>query len=810
MVKNFFRRIVPVCLSLALMVFSVSAAFGASAATPSYTHLTGAANVEKPSVGGALQVLGKNGQKTLCDQNGNPIQLRGMSTHGLQWYPGILNNDAFAALSRDWDCNVVRLAMYVGEDGYATDPSLKGDVVQGIKLAIANDMYVIVDWHVETPGDPTAPVYSGALDFFKQISTMFPNDPNIIYEIANEPNSNPPGITNDAAGWQKVKAYAEPIIKMLRDAGNKNLIAVGSPNWSQRPDLAADDPIDDPNIVYTFHFYTGTHPTSDNDTDRTNIMSNVRYALEHGVAVFATEWGTSNADGTGGPFLDKADAWLDFLNANNISWCNWSLSNKNETSAAFLGYVSGQSEATSLDPGEGKAWPIQSLSVSGEYARARIKGIDYNPIDRSGGFSTTAFDFNDGTVQGFGLNGDSPIKTVALSNANNALKLTGLSASSDTSATNYWANVRISADSAPAASKIDIFGAKKLTIDVLTAAPATVAIAAIPQSATHGWANPTDAVKVSPGDFTLQSDGTYKATVTITPADSPNFDSIASDKNDSTLTNLILFVGADTDSVSLDNITFSGTRSAGTSPVLSDPLGTTAFPSTFESATRDGWDWDAASGVKGPLTLAKADGSDALSWDCTYPTVKPTDNWASAPRLILANINTTRGDNRYLTFDFYLKPTVATKGGLSINLAFAPPALSYWAQCSDTFDIPLSDLEATAKTPDGLYRYFVSFDLTKIADGKALAPDTLLRDITIVVADNNSDFSGTMYLDNVKFQKTAVEETSSPIGNQAPGSSSAPGKVKNPPTGGAALPAAGVIAAGAAVVTLVFTRRKHR
>ena len=36
------------------------------------------------------------------------------------------------------------------------------------------------------------------------------------------------------------------------------LIIVGSPNWSQRPDLAADDPIDDDNVIYSVHFYTGT------------------------------------------------------------------------------------------------------------------------------------------------------------------------------------------------------------------------------------------------------------------------------------------------------------------------------------------------------------------------------------------------------------------------------------------------------------------------------------------------------------------------------------------------------------------------
>src|SRR5690625_6044262 len=85
---------------------------------------------------------------------------------------------------------------------------------------------------------------------------------------------------------------------MLRNNGNENVIIVGSPNWSQRPDLAADNPIDDNNTMYSVHFYTGTHGPSKNSTDRENVMSNTRYALENGVAVFATEWGTRDRKST--------------------------------------------------------------------------------------------------------------------------------------------------------------------------------------------------------------------------------------------------------------------------------------------------------------------------------------------------------------------------------------------------------------------------------------------------------------------------------------------------------------------------------
>ncbi|MDE4542828.1 cellulase family glycosylhydrolase [Thermoanaerobacterium sp. R66] len=369
----FVGTLVIFAIIISLILKNTSLTFG-SYDREKFPHLIGNSMVKKPSLAGRLKIIEIGGRKTLGDQHGNPIQLRGMSTHGLQWFPQIINNNAFSALSKDWEANVIRLAMYVGEGGYSTDPSVKEKVIEGINLAIKNDMYVIVDWHVLNPGDPNAKIYSGAKEFFKEIASKYPNDLHIIYELANEPNPTESDITNDITGWEKVKKYAEPIIKMLRDMGNENIIIVGSPEWSTRPDLAVNDPINDKNVMYSAHFYTGSASVWENG-NKGHIARNIEKALGNGLAVFVTEWGTSEASGDGGPYLNEADEWLEFLNSNNISWVNWSLANKNEASAAFL-------PTTSLDPGNGKVWAVNQLSLSGEYVRARIKGISYKPISR--------------------------------------------------------------------------------------------------------------------------------------------------------------------------------------------------------------------------------------------------------------------------------------------------------------------------------------------------------------------------------------------------------------------------------------------
>ncbi len=700
------------------------------------SYLYGNELVKKPSEAGALQVIEYNGIKTLGDEEGNPIQLRGMSTHGLQWFPEILNENAFAALANDWEANVIRLAMYVGEDGYATDPdTIKERIIQGIELAKKYDMYVIVDWHVHAPGDPTDPIYEGAQEFFKEISELYPNDPHIVYELCNEPN----GIPNDETGWQIVKNYAEPIIEMLRKNGNENIVIVGSPNWSQRPDLAADDPIDDKNTVYTLHFYAGTHEPSPDSY----VMKNAIYALEHGAPIFVSEWGTSEATGDGGPYIEESDEWLKFLNANNVSWVNWSLTNKNEKSAAFTPYIYGESEATDLDPGPDQIWSPEELSVSGEYVRTRIKGIEYEPIDRSY-YYTTLWDFDDGTTQGFVVNSDSPVTDVSLTNEENRLKISGLDASNDVSEDGFWNNLRISADNW--GNAVDITEAEKIMIDVILKSPATVSIAAIPQGPGNDWwTNPARAVRLFPNDFVKQVDGTYKAVLTITAEDSPGLEIIGTSDTDNTIQNIVLFVGTEgADVIYLDNFKVSGKKIE--IPIIHDPLGEAKLPSDFEDGTRQGWKWSSDSAVQTALTIEEANDSKALSWEVAYPEVKPSVTWASAPRLDFWMDGLKRRDKNFLFFDFYLAPDRASEGIIEINLAFQPPSAGYWAQATDTYQIDLSDLDSATVTNDGLYHYEVKIDLNSAPN---IEDNTDLRNMLLIFVDVNSDFAGKMYIDNV-------------------------------------------------------------
>jgi endoglucanase len=139
----------------------------------------------------------------------------------------------------------------------------------------------------------------------------------VLYEICNEPNGN--------VTWNdNVKPYAETVIPVIRTNTNA-IILVGGPTWSQDLHEAAKNPINAENIMYTCHFYAGTHT----DWLRQRIA-------DCGLPVFVSEWGTSAADGNGGVYLDEAQRWIDFMSERGISWANWSLCDKNESSAALV------------------------------------------------------------------------------------------------------------------------------------------------------------------------------------------------------------------------------------------------------------------------------------------------------------------------------------------------------------------------------------------------------------------------------------------------------------------------------------------
>lgn len=288
------------------------------------------------SENGWLQVKGTQ----LCNEDGKPVALHGMSSHGLQWFGQFAGEQSIKNTAK-YGANLFRVAMYTGENGYLSQPDkIKKQAIAAIDAAIKQDMYVIIDWHILSDGNPMDHLTESKA-FFAEIAKRYRNEPAVIYEICNEPNG--------SASWSgDIKPYATELVETIRKHSKKGIILIGSSTWSQDVHLAAADPVPGDNLMYTLHFYAGTHGQW--------LRDRAGDALKSGLPLFVSEWGTSSADGSGGVFLDESKKWLDFLDKNGISWANWSLCDKDETSAALKPGVSPD-----------KPWSRSDLSESGKF-----------------------------------------------------------------------------------------------------------------------------------------------------------------------------------------------------------------------------------------------------------------------------------------------------------------------------------------------------------------------------------------------------------------------------------------------------------
>ncbi|MBK9989528.1 MAG: glycoside hydrolase family 5 protein [Verrucomicrobia bacterium] len=289
---------------------------------------------------GALRVV----DRQLCDHAGQPVVLRGISTHDLKWFGRFVNRESIRSLAQDWNVTVLRCAVYLTT--YLPNRELEQRIDLIVSACEENGIYCIIDWHVLSERNPQT-TEAEARTFFARKAAQYRTKPHVLYEICNEPNG------TEVTWRENVKPYAEAIIPVIRERAPDSLIIVGTPTWSQDVDIAAQEPLAFENIVYAMHFYAGTHGEE--------LRDKIRKASER-IAIFCSEWGTTLASGDGGPFPKESGVWLDFVESRGISWCNWSLSDANEASALF------RPSASSAG-----GWTESDLTASGQFVRARLQ-----------------------------------------------------------------------------------------------------------------------------------------------------------------------------------------------------------------------------------------------------------------------------------------------------------------------------------------------------------------------------------------------------------------------------------------------------
>lgn len=259
---------------------------------------------------------------------GNEVQVQGMSLFwsisekdgGQFWTKDIVDG-----LVQKQNIQIIRAPMGVDEDwnegNYFTKTDYYGGLMDNVvQAAIDNDIYVIIDYHSHKAHENP----DNAKKFFETMASKWGKYDNVIFEIYNEPTS---------ASWGSVKSYAETVLSVIRKYSD-NLVVVGNHDWDQHPDDAIGNAINDKNVAYTFHFYAGEDQwrhTIDNQG------ANAEKAMNAGLSVFVTEWGTSAPSGNGGFNTSYSTQWVNWMNQHKLSGANWSVSTKGETASYFSG-----------------------------------------------------------------------------------------------------------------------------------------------------------------------------------------------------------------------------------------------------------------------------------------------------------------------------------------------------------------------------------------------------------------------------------------------------------------------------------------
>lgn len=322
-----------------------------------------------PGTGGPVGKYGRlqvDGCK-IKDKNNEPVSLAGVSFFSSCFKCGadFYDRKCVRWLKKDWNAFIVRVALNLWEgDWNLKNPQENLDrAVRVIDAAIEADIYVLIDWHDHYANNHEP----CAIEFFDLISKRYASFDHVVYEIFNEPMGSIESQGTIGLDWRKqIKPYSERVIATIRHNDPEKLIVVGTPNWSQHVDVAAEDPITDINVAYALHFYADAHE------DHAPAIQ----AMKNGKALFVTEWGTCWHDGHGEPNVKSTLGWMEFLKTHAISHCNWAVANQNHWSltrdraqGATRGRVCKGASILAPDVSKLDNWEQSDLSDSGQLVK---------------------------------------------------------------------------------------------------------------------------------------------------------------------------------------------------------------------------------------------------------------------------------------------------------------------------------------------------------------------------------------------------------------------------------------------------------
>jgi endoglucanase len=226
------------------------------------------ASSDDPAV--ARGILRRAGTE-IVDEAGQPVRLRGVAFGNEVWSGRALPTRHHAEIDfarvRAMGMNAVRFYMFVGTFEDARAPGVYKEagwrwLDDNLAWARRHGVYLVLNMHVPPGGFQSMgegrklweePANQDRLvALWRAIAARYAHEPMIAgYDLLNEP-----GVTRSKSQWQ---ALATRIAKAIREVDAQHILIVERVNsvakqWTNDADMNFVL-VDDPNVVYTFHFY---------------------------------------------------------------------------------------------------------------------------------------------------------------------------------------------------------------------------------------------------------------------------------------------------------------------------------------------------------------------------------------------------------------------------------------------------------------------------------------------------------------------------------------------------------------------------
>jgi endoglucanase len=272
-----------------------------------------------------------------------PALRRGVNISRWFRYPAHDSESHYRGFITDADLELL-VSLGVGAVRLAVDPRYLHPawLDEAVARMTRRGLVVVLDYHDESRAIETGPAAVETVERnWVTLARLLRKHPPeaVLLEVFNEPV-----FDRDPAAWFPIRRR---LVSAIRTEAPLHTIVAGGPKWSSVDGLLMSEPLDEGNILYTFHFYEPfefTHQGAPWVGEPVRSVAGVRYpaavdtrqyitskiaaaaewAKRHGVAVWAGEFGAYPAVA---PPADRL-LWLrdvrDTLERYGIGWAVWS------------------------------------------------------------------------------------------------------------------------------------------------------------------------------------------------------------------------------------------------------------------------------------------------------------------------------------------------------------------------------------------------------------------------------------------------------------------------------------------------------